>query len=59
MPFVAHDCDKHKKISRVGSYHRAHIFRLVEKASGHIFEIGSGRFLGYSCRGVKNVIFGY
>ena len=35
------------------------MFRLVDKASGHRFEFGSGRFLGYSCRGVKNVIFGY
>ena len=35
------------------------MFRLVDKASGHRFEFGSGRFLDYSCRGVKNVIFGY
>ena len=32
------------KISRAGSYHWAHMFRLVDKASDHRFELGVDDF---------------
>ena len=35
------------------------MFRLVGEASGHRFEFGDGRILGYTFRGVENAIFGY
>ena len=36
-----------------------HVSLLLDQASSNRFEFGSGRFSGYSCTGVNNVLFGY
>ena len=40
-PFVAHNCDKYKNLTCWLISLSPHV-RLVDKASGHIFEFGSG-----------------
>ena len=56
---VAHTCESIKKIACAGPFHIAGTFCLLEESSGKKFEFGSGRFLAYTCLGVKNVLFGY
>ena len=56
---VAHNCEKYNKIACAGPFHLTGTFCLLDEYSGKRFEFGSGRFLAYTCLGVKNVLFGY
>ena len=55
---VANNCESVKKITCAGPFQLAGTFCLIDEYSGKRFEFGSGRFLAYTCLGVKNVLFG-
>ena len=55
---VAHTCESIKKIACAGPFHIAGTFCLLDASSGKRFEFGSGRFLAYTCLGVKMYYLG-